>query len=264
MLGTSATPYDLRFRFLEVPVRVHPFFWLVSAIMGSANRELGAVVIWIGCVFVSILVHEYGHALMAKRFHGSPSIVLYGLGGLCFSHGERGPGERLAVLFAGPGAGFVLCAVVLLLTSLALGISPSEHLAVLQDLLGLSYDAQQFAGAMSRFPSFAAVTIYLDMIWVNLCWGLVNLFPIWPLDGGQATQVVLAEVDRRRGVRRSHIVSLVTAGVLAVLAATLSQQNKIFLTVFFGMLAFLNYQVLQSLHEAHSYGVDQDDDWWKR
>jgi membrane-associated protease RseP (regulator of RpoE activity) len=263
MLGTSATPYDLRFRFLDIPVRVHPLFWLVSAIMGWKDGNLPAVLIWIGCVFVSILVHEYGHGLMAKHFDGSPSIVLYGLGGLCYSQGERGPRERLAVLFAGPGAGFVLCGLVLLLSSLALGITPSEHLAVLMESVGLPASGDEINGALSRFPSVAPARIYLNMIWINLCWGLVNLFPIWPLDGGQATQVVLAGVDRRNGVRRSHVVSLVTAGILAVLAA-MTSRNGIFLTVFFGMLAFLNYQVLQSLHQAHSFGVYQDDDWWKR
>ena len=74
------------------------------------------------------------------------------------------------------------------------------------------------------------------MIWINLLWGLVNLLPIYPLDGGQATQVVLSQVDRRHGVRRAHIVSLVTAGVLAVLAASASRHDY-FLAIFFGILA---------------------------
>ncbi|MGA7498165.1 MAG: Zn-dependent protease, partial [Isosphaeraceae bacterium] len=85
MLGTSTTPYDLRFRFLDIPVRIHPLFWLMAAVLGFQENNIPAVLIWIGCVLVSILVHEYGHGLMAKHFHGSPSIVLYGLGGLCSS-----------------------------------------------------------------------------------------------------------------------------------------------------------------------------------
>ena len=68
------------------------------------------IVIWIGCVFVSILVHEYGHGLMSRLFRCSPSIVLYGMGGLCSSESERQtPWQRLAVLFAGPGAGLLFC-----------------------------------------------------------------------------------------------------------------------------------------------------------
>ncbi|MGO8903529.1 MAG: site-2 protease family protein [Isosphaeraceae bacterium] len=262
MLGTSTTPYDLRFRFLDIPVRIHPLFWLMAAVLGFQENNIPAVLIWIGCVLVSILVHEYGHGLMAKHFHGSPSIVLYGLGGLCSSQEERTPGQRLAVLFAGPGAGFILCAVVLAVTSLALGITGGEHLAVMQHQFGLSADKELFLGAIEKFPSLPVFMIYFNMIWINLLWGLVNLLPIYPLDGGQATQVVLSQVDRTHGVRRAHIVSLVTAGVLAVLAASASRHDY-FLVIFFGVLAVLNYQVLQSLHQAKAFGVYHDDDWWR-
>ena len=123
MLGTSTTPYDLRFRLLDIPVRVHPLFWLITAVLGWQPNNLPAVLIWIGCVFVSILVHEYGHGLMAKRFRGSPSIVLYGMGGLCYSQGERTPWQRLAVLLGRPGAGFILCALTLLASSLLFGLT---------------------------------------------------------------------------------------------------------------------------------------------
>ncbi len=263
MLGTSTTPYDLQFRFLDIPVRIHPLFWLMAAVLGFQDHNIPAVLIWIGCVLVSILVHEYGHGLMAKHFRGSPSIVLYGLGGLCSSQGERTPGQRLAVLFAGPGAGFMLCAIVLAVASLALGITGSEHLAVMQRLVGLSPNKEEFLGALQKLSwSKTAQDVYFNMIWINLLWGLVNLLPIYPLDGGQATQVVLNQVDRRNGVRRSHIVSLVTAGVLAVLAVTISRQD-LFPVIFFGILAVLNFQVLQSLHQAKAFGVYHDDDWWR-
>ncbi len=82
MLGVpDTTAYDLRFRFLGIPVRVHPLFWLVTALLASESRDPKAILIWIACVFVSILVHEYGHGLMSRAFRCSPSIVLYGMGG---------------------------------------------------------------------------------------------------------------------------------------------------------------------------------------
>jgi Zn-dependent protease len=262
MLGTSTTPYDLRFRLLDIPVRVHPLFWMVMAVLGFEEYNLPAVAIWIGCAFVSILVHEFGHGLMAKHFHGSPSIVLYGMGGLCYSQGERAPSERLAVILAGPGAGFVLCAVTLLGFSAAFGLNGGEHLAVAGRFFHLDVDPAGFLGAISKFPSETAFRIYWDLFQINLLWGLINLLPIWPLDGGQATQVVLSMVDRRNGTRRGHIISLVTAGCLAVMAA--SRGSDFFLPIFFGMFAFINFQVLQSLQQAQSFGVYHDDDWWRR
>ena len=48
MLGTSTTPYDLQFRLLDVPVRIHPIFWLVTAGMGWRDNNLPFVVMWVG------------------------------------------------------------------------------------------------------------------------------------------------------------------------------------------------------------------------
>ena len=56
---------------------------------------------------------------MSRLFRCSPSIVLYGMGGLCYSESERQtPWQRLAVLFAGPGAGLLFfgCIVAGLMT----------------------------------------------------------------------------------------------------------------------------------------------------
>ena len=59
------------------------------------------------------------------------------MGGLCYSQGERTPWERLAVILAGPGAGFVLCALTLLVSSALFGLTGGEHLAVVQRFFGL-------------------------------------------------------------------------------------------------------------------------------
>ena len=68
MLGATETPYDLRFRLLGIPVRIHPMFWLIMALLGWENRNLGAVLLWVACALVSILVHEFGHGLMSKAY----------------------------------------------------------------------------------------------------------------------------------------------------------------------------------------------------
>src|SRR6476646_9092926 len=111
----AATPYDLRFQLLGVPVRVHPMFWLVSALLGfNARAGFPELIIWVACVFVSILVHEFGHALMARAFRYPATVILYGMGGLCYSESERQTaGQRLLVLAAGPGAGFLLAGLVI-------------------------------------------------------------------------------------------------------------------------------------------------------
>jgi len=269
MLGASETPYDLRFRFLGIPVRIHPIFWLVSAVLGwGEGHNLPAVALWVACVFVSILVHEYGHALTSRAFDCSPSIVLWGLGGLCYTQGERQtPGQRLAVVLAGPGAGFVLCGLVMLVTSVLVGITPIEHLQVIGALFGFGSLPPSVAFKLHAVFKVAAGTeflfrLYTNLVWINLVWGLVNLLPMWPLDGGQATQILLSLYDRSRGQRWTHVVSLLVSGALAIMVITRS--SDMFLIVFFASFAIINFQVLQSIHQAQTMGLYQEDEWWRR
>jgi Zn-dependent protease len=260
MIGASETPYDLRFRLLDIPVRVHPVFWLISAWLGWRPHDLPMVVAWVGCVFVSILVHEFGHGLTAKAFGSSPSIVLWGLGGLCYSQTERQtPAQRLAVVLMGPGAGFILCAVVMAATTLLVGVTPFEHFEMARFAVGLGPESMSIG---EKFRTNSGLNIYWYLVRINLMWGLVNLLPIWPLDGGRVSEIVLSWFDRSRGVRWCHIVSLLVAGILAVVSLALTQD--LYLTIFFGCFAMINFQVLQTLHQAQTMGLYHDDEWWRR
>ena len=79
------TPYDLKFRILGIPIRVHPGFWIVMAVIGGAgNRLVASFLIFIGCALVSLLVHELGHATTMKAFGqwprgGGPGAHIRGL-----------------------------------------------------------------------------------------------------------------------------------------------------------------------------------------
>jgi stage IV sporulation protein FB len=267
MVGLAETQFDLKFRLLGVPVRVHPLFWLISAVMGWRPNDLPIVLLWVLCVFVSILVHEFGHALMSKVFRCSPSVVLWGMGGLCYSQGERqSPRQRLAVVLAGPGAGFLLLGLVVLLSSLVFGISPHGHVQAAGSVVGLGH-ADEVAFKIARTLGYEtadnfAFTAYRCLVFINLYWGLLNLLPIWPLDGGQAAQILLTLFDRQRGQRWSHVLSLLVAGVLAVVVYQLSKD--MFMTVFFGYFAFINFQMLQTLQQAHSMGLYHEDEWWRK
>jgi stage IV sporulation protein FB len=227
------TGYDLRFRLLGIPVRVHPMFWIISALMGSQGSDLSDILIWVGCVFVSILVHEFGHGLTAKAFGYRPSIVLHGMGGLCYSESERQtPWQRLAVLICGPGAGFVLAGLVL---GFVYGLHPT-----LND---------------------TGARIVWDLLWINIIWGVLNLFPIWPLDGGQMAQVVLNWISPRNAARWTHALSMATAALLAVVV--IARFHMVITGLFFVMFAVANYQVLQAIHHQYVHYGD-DADWWKR
>ena len=262
MFGVAETPYDLRFPFLGIPVRVHPMFWLVSAMLGWQQNNIPAVLIWIACAFVSILIHEFGHGSVARSFGCSPWILLWGGGGLCYTQADRQtPAQRLAVVVSGPGAGFVLCGLVLLLASGLWGLTFQEHLSMVQ-LLGLPGDRDALMSAILKLRTQTNFWIYWDLVQINMLWGLVNLLPVWPLDGGRVSEIVLSQIDPRDGARWGHTISLLVAGVLAVLV--FFHWRDLFLTVFFAYFAFMNFQVLQAIYQAHRLGISSDEDWWNR
>ena len=100
--------YDLNFSLLGIPVRVHPLFWLVAVLLGiRGNEDPVPILIWVGVVFVSILVHELGHALTARWYGWEPWITLHSFGGLAsYRPTFHDPTSRIVITLAGPGAGF--------------------------------------------------------------------------------------------------------------------------------------------------------------
>jgi Zn-dependent protease len=258
--AVSETPYDLRFRLLGIPVRVHPLFWLAGVLLAGNVRDLGIILLWVGCVFISILVHEYGHGLMAMRFHASPHIVLWMGGGLCYNQAERQtPPQRLAVVLSGPGAGFLFCGVVMLAATAIFGVTPRENLAVLLRCLGLPYSDEGYWMAGIKMKGGYPFLAFKMLVQINALWGLINLLPVFPLDGGRVSEILLSYVNPYQGKRWGHTVSFVTSGLLAVVSYL--QLHSVFLAVFFGYFAFLNYQILQSIHQAQLMGLYEDDGW---
>lgn len=227
------TPFDLRFGLFGVPVTVHPFFWLVSALLGWAPGRPDLTIVWIACVFVSILVHELGHALMTRRYGWQPEIVLHSFGGYATTM-RHSTWRNVAVLAAGPGAGFLLFAAVVAIQQL-------------QRRFGLQ--------------SHELADVALAYLWfINLVWGLVNLLlPVFPLDGGQIAREILAWFDPRRGEERALLLSIAVSGGIALwsLIAALDRGavwyplgSPRYVALMFGYLCFLNVQMRNSRRQG--------------
>jgi len=236
------TRYDLRFSIVGVPVRVHPLFWLIALLLGSSGTLL-SIPIWIFVVFVSVLIHELGHA-MAFRWYGIRShIVLHAMGGLTipeaapwgsgWANVSPSPKQEIVISLAGPFAGFSFAAVVMLLVYLTGG---SLRSSTIFGFISLPLIANMSVGGM-------VLSIFVSLLlFVNVVWGLFNLLPVYPLDGGQVTRNVLIQFDPWDGARKSLWVSVVAGGLIAMYSIF---QGNIYIAFLFGILAFQSYQALQ-------------------
>jgi stage IV sporulation protein FB len=223
------TPADIHFRLFGIPVRVHPFFWLMALILGlGGNPRPELVLLWVLVVFVSIIVHEMGHALTQRYFGGHPWITLYGFGGLASCNDcDRSPRAQLLILFAGPVAGFLFAGVVVLV------------LTALGRLVGFELD--WIPVRWELFGSFLDYAVAYLLL-VNILWGLLNLLPVYPLDGGQIAREIFTLGSPRRGIILSLRLSVATAAAVAALAVV---YGEIYMGVMFGLLSFGSWQTLE-------------------
>ncbi len=241
------SPGDLHFRVLGVPVRVHPWFWIISLMMGLGGGDAADpanTLLWVAVVFVSILVHELGHAFLQRRYGGHPRITLYGLGGLAACEDcDRSPRSQILISLAGPIAGFLLAALVVVTLAVT-----GHFRGFVWDLMPINwtpFDLEYWRA--NGKPSLRDSAIF-DLLWVNIFWGLVNLLPIYPLDGGRVSRELLTLAHPRRGITQSLWLSIFAAAAVAALGLLVLQ--SVFMAIFFAYLAYANYQTLQA-YEPH-------------
>jgi Zn-dependent protease len=73
---------------------------------------------------------------------------------------------------------------------------------------------------------------------------LINLVPVYPLDGGNVARYALLQYDPRDGIRKSLWVSVIAGGIMAVIGLALFRSA--YMALLFGFLAFQSYQSLQN------------------
>ncbi len=228
------TAYDLRFRAFGIPIRVHPLFWLVAAFLGvCANEQPLEMILWVGAVFVSVVVHEMGHALVARAYGWAPWITLYSFGGLAsYRPTDRSALKQIAISFAGPLAGFLFAGLIVAL------IVASGH------RVAMGWPETILPVRFVYFSNDNLNRLIVDLLYVNIFWGLVNLLPIWPLDGGKISQEILQSIQPRDGLQMSLWLSVFVAAGAGVLAWV--RLHDAFLTFFCGYLAYNSYMAIQA------------------
>ena len=219
----------MSFRLGSIPVRVQGWFLIMAVLLGSTDPNPVRIAIWVAVVAVSVMIHELGHALVGRAFGLLPRIELHGMGGTTsFERPPSSTGEpprplgtlrHVAISLAGPFAGFLFAALVF---------------------------AAEVAGLRLTHP-LAAHTVGL-LFAVNVGWGVFNLVPMLPLDGGNVLRHVLVGVappaHKEKADRIARIFSIVVAAGIALLAVQRGQWWVLYLGVLF---AFRNVQSLRQV-----------------
>ena len=246
MFNTPPTQYDVSFSFYGFPVRVHPLFWIVFSLFGVMFHStidegnlafwLVEIVIWVAAVFVSVLAHELGHALVFRHVFRVPSaITLHGFGGVTvpyYAH-RRKPGFfglvcEVFLSAAGALAEFFLAGLLIMLLALM-------QTAGLAEVMKMGF----FLGALN--PTVILVVFMMKVIFISIFWGLFNLLPIYPMDGGQISREIFSYFSPRHGVGNSLVLSMVVAILMAIFVVRLAQP---FIAILFVYFAYQNYREL--------------------
>lgn len=184
-------------RLAGIDVRVHATFFLLIAWVAWANYVSSgtieaalAGVLFVGLLFTFVVLHELGHALVARRF-GVPTrdITLLPIGGVArLERMPEKPRQELAVAVAGPAVN----------VALALG------LGVVALSIGVDLD-----------PTDPASSLLEQLVWLNVGLAVFNMVPAFPMDGGRALRALLAM--RMRFVRATEIAAMLGQGIAVVL-----------------------------------------------
>lgn len=212
----------LRFRLGRVPVEIELFHFIGAAMLGinqsRGDKGLLWVLLWILVVVVSVLAHEIGHALALARFRRPAAITLHGLGGVTTHAGGLTPKQNIVVHLAGP-------VPMLLLVGL-----PARF-----------WYSDQFH---SRSSSEFLVHLAFDLYQVNFWWSIINLLPIWPLDGGQVLAASTQLRNRHGNMALVHWVSI-TVAIIGGGWALAANRDNAYIFLFGLLLAVQNFMKLK-------------------
>jgi Zn-dependent protease len=204
----------LNFRLFGFPVSVEPFFWLTMALVFgamdvSSPESLRVLILVIGAGFISILIHELGHALTMRHLGDQRvEIVLHGFGGMARGSRYLNRWQDLVVSAAGPAAQY---ASGLLVSLWILPAAGGE----------LNQSGRIFLASFAN---------------TSKLWAIINLLPILPLDGGHICRSLI-------GTKGALKVSLVLAGLAAVYFLL---AQALIGTMLMAMLAHQSWKALQT------------------
>jgi len=212
----------LQFRLGPFPVRIELSFLIAAALLGGlGNRSVADVASWIVLVFISVLVHELGHALVGLSQGGRPEIILQWLGGVTFPRlrSRTTWAQQIWLSVAGPLAG-------LLPGAIAVAVLIAQNPELGQDLSRLPIHVFHGMGSREPLTRWLAALAVMSVFWTAL-----NLMPVFPLDGGHVLEIALTAARKKPSTAIASWISAVVGAALGVLLLLVGQ---LYAALYFG------------------------------
>ena len=215
-----------------IDVYLHPTLLLLLLFVAGASGAQGVGLAATG--FFCVLLHEFGHALAARRFGiATEDITLYPIGGVArLSRMPRSPGAELVIALAGPAVNLAIAGSMIVLGLLGPGGAPT------------------LAGGL-----------WADVIGVNLILALFNLIPAFPMDGGRVLRALLSGwLGRVRATGIAAAVGRTLAVAFGAYSLVHGMLMQCVLAAFIYMMAGLEYGNVRA-EEDRRNPDDDPQDW---
>lgn len=197
---SAPSPWSLRIAtVVGIPIRIHFTFVLLLLWFGFAaraqHRNVPGEIAFILLLFACVVLHELGHAVMARRFGvKTREIVLYPIGGIArLEDMPRGSAE-LQIALAGPAVNVILMGV-LAAVMIAFGVPGKRWLVSLATTAG----------------------VVPKLFTANFVLFVFNLIPAFPMDGGRVLRAALSLVLSDE--RATRIAATVSQGIAILFGA---------------------------------------------
>lgn len=217
-------------KLFNIPIFLHWSFLLLPLIVIYRSRENDVVdVIWelglVGSLFLCVLLHEYGHALSARRYGvDTLDIILSVIGGVArLTRLPEKPMQEFIVAAAGPAVNVVIVIIIyLFLWITGNGFLPSE--------------------AIINWVSFLQILAFGNILLV-----VFNLVPAFPMDGGRMLRAALnTKLSRVRATYIAMLVGQILAVLGAVAAIYFGHYIGLFIAVFVFVSAGAEYRGIKN------------------
>lgn len=233
------------FRLFGIDVFLHWSWFLVAVFLipqlgkGTFGGAGNTPMVWSTLLYLTlfgiVLIHEFGHALACRSVGGQAKhIVLWPLGGVAYVSPPHRPGAHLWSIVAGPLVNVMLLPVTVIAYFLVRGSLTIPD-----------------GGNNAEMFAFSVMLMNAGLL-------VFNMFPVYPLDGGQTLMALLWYViGRAKALKFVSIIGLIVAAGVILLSVIFYEPWYLVMALFVGMQAWNGYRVAMQLAQIDPKHYDE-------